>query len=222
MSLFEELKATCPETWRAYVEHAFVRGLGDGTLPEAAFRHYLIQDYHFLVQFARAFALAGYKARTPEDLRRAKDGMAAILDEELALHIGYCREWGLDEPTVLASEEAPACLAYTRYVLETGMAGTLLDLHVALTPCMLGYAEIARWLQAQPWLVREGNPYRPWIEMYAGADFQAAAADESAYIDRLVEREAPSSARCAELARVFSEATRLEADFWQMGLDAAG
>ena len=55
----------------SYVEHPFVQGLGDGTLPEAAFRHYLVQDYLFLIQFARAYGLAAYKADTLAEIRAA-------------------------------------------------------------------------------------------------------------------------------------------------------
>jgi thiaminase/transcriptional activator TenA len=220
--LIEDLKAGCAAEWAAYTRHPFVRQMGEGTLPEAAFRHYLIQDYHFLIHFARAFALAGYKAETPDDLRRAKAGMAAILDEELSLHLAYCAEWGLSEADVVAAPEAEACLAYTRYVLERGMAGGLLDLHVALAPCMLGYEEIARWLLEQPWLKRAGNPYLAWIEMYSGEDYRAAAAEERAYLEELAEREGLSPARQAALQRTFAEATRLEARFWQMGFDLAG
>lgn len=46
--------------------------------------------------------------------------------------------------------EARATLAYTRYVLDTGNRGDLLDLHVALAPCLVGYGEIANWLNVQP------------------------------------------------------------------------
>jgi thiaminase/transcriptional activator TenA len=219
--LFDDLKQSCPADWAAYTRHPFVMQLGRGTLPQAAFRHYLIQDYHFLIHFARAYALAGYKARTPDDLRRAKDGMAAILDVELGLHLDYCRKWGLSEEAVQAAPEAEACLAYTRYVLECGMSGGLLDLHVALAPCMLGYEEIATWLLDQPWLARDDNPYMPWIEMYSGAEYREAAAEERAYLDALVARDAPSPTQRAGLARTFGEATRLEARFWQMGFDLA-
>ncbi len=41
----------------------------------------LEQDYLFLVQFARADALAGYKKQRLADLRAASDGFAAILGE---------------------------------------------------------------------------------------------------------------------------------------------
>ena len=85
--LFDQLKANCTQDWTAYVEHDFVRQLGAGTLPEAAFRQYLIQDYLFLIQFARAYALAVYKSDTLPDMRQAAAGMSAILDIEMGLHV---------------------------------------------------------------------------------------------------------------------------------------
>jgi thiaminase/transcriptional activator TenA len=51
-----------PKSGGAYTEHAFVRALGDGALPEACFRHYL-----FLIHFAHAYALADYKSETLDD-----------------------------------------------------------------------------------------------------------------------------------------------------------
>ena len=58
------------------------------------------------------------------------------------------------------------------------MAGDLLDLHVALAPCIVGYAEIAAELIADPATRLEGNPYRDWIEMYAGEEYREVAAAE--------------------------------------------
>lgn len=86
---FEYLKKSCQSEWRAYIEHSFVRQLGDASLASEAFQHYLKQDYLFLIQFARAFALAAYKSSTLSDLRQAKEGLQAILDIELDLHIHY-------------------------------------------------------------------------------------------------------------------------------------
>lgn len=218
--LFERLKQSCADDWAAYTDHPFVRALGDGTLPEAAFRHYLKQDYLFLIDFARAYALAGYKARGLSDLKRAKDGMAAILDTELTLHAEYCAQWGITEDDLATLRPDMPTLAYTRYVLERGMAGDLLDLHVALAPCMLGYAEIGAALVGKQTDSAERNPYRAWVEMYAGPEFQDAAIEQAAYIDRLAGD--VSEDRFAALARTFREATVLEIGFWQMGLDAAG
>jgi thiaminase/transcriptional activator TenA len=219
-TLFETLKARCPEAWDGYTTHAFVRGLADGTLPEASFKHYLMQDYLFLVQFARAYSLAGYKARTLADLRAAKDAMAALLDRELDLHVAYCAEWGISETDLAELPEATANMAYTRYVMERGMAGDLLDLHVALAPCVLGYGEIGERLNADPATKRDGNPYLPWIETYAGEGYQSHAAEATAYLDALAGPDLPES-RLRDLARTFEQATRLEIGFWEMGLTGA-
>ena len=64
LDLFSHLRDACADEWRAYTDHAFVRGVADGALPQACFRHYLGQDYLFLIHFARAYALAAYKADT--------------------------------------------------------------------------------------------------------------------------------------------------------------
>lgn len=220
-TLFDRLKAGCPEEWRRYTEHDFVQQLAAGTLPEPAFRHYLIQDYLFLIQFARAHALAVYKSDTLADMRHASRGVRAILDTEMSLHVEYCAGWGITEDDIARTPEASACMAYTRYVLERGAAGDLLDLHTALAPCMLGYGEIGARLAADPATVREGNPYGAWIDMYAGDEYQEAVAAEIAFLDDLMARRG-GPGRMELLSDTFEKATRLEIDFWQMGLDAAG
>ena len=67
--LFNRLKSGCRSEWAAYTKHRFVLELGAGTLPKASFRYYLQQDYLFLIHFARAYALAAFKADDLEELR---------------------------------------------------------------------------------------------------------------------------------------------------------
>lgn len=217
---FSDLTAACKQDWRAYIEHDFVRQLGAGTLEDGAFRHYLKQDYLFLIHFGRAYALAAYKSANLADLRQALEGMKAIIDIELGLHIDFCRQWGISEDDLAALPEARATLAYTRYVLDTGSRGDLLDLHVALAPCLVGYGEIANWLNAQSFTRRgEENPFDAWIAMYEGDEFQQAMQAEIAWLNERLAEATP--ARVAELTKIFHDATRLEIDFWQMGLDRA-
>ena len=47
--LFNELKSRCASDWQAYTQHAFIEQLANGSLPEASFKHYLLQDYLFLL-----------------------------------------------------------------------------------------------------------------------------------------------------------------------------
>lgn len=206
--------------WDAYARHPFVEGLRDGTLPRAAYLDYLVQDYVFLFHFARAWALAAAKAETLDEMRTAARTVAALVDEETRLHVATCAAAGIPEAALIAAEEKPANLAYTRYVLEAGHSGDLLDLLAALAPCVLGYGEIGLRL------ARDGAaPYRDWIDAYAGADYQAVCREVGALIDAAaIRRLGPDLAaapRWATLAGRFRTATRLEAGFWDMGLAAA-
>ncbi|WP_033728971.1 thiaminase II [Pseudomonas putida] len=218
MDIFDRLKQAAAPQWRDYVDHAFVQQMGDGTLSEAAFRTYLVQDYLFLIQFARAWALAAYKSRRPADIRAAQAGLAAIL-HETDLHVRLCARWGLSQADIEAAPEHPATVAYTRYVLDCGAAGDLLELHVALAPCVIGYAEIGQSLAARIGNLDE-HPYREWIGEYAGAGYQAVAAAARTHLDSLAAR-SMTDQRFAELAAIFAQASALEADFWQMGLNMA-
>lgn len=217
--LFDRLKQAAGSDWTRYVDHAFVRRMGDGSLPDAAFRTYLVQDYLFLIQFARAYALATYKSRNLADMRAAKAGLSAILDVEIDLHVRLCAGWGLSPAQIEATPEHQATVAYTRFVLDAGMSGDLLDLHVALAPCVLGYAEIARTLAPDGVEALHDHKYREWIGEYAGQAYQDVAAASRWHLDALAAR-AMTEQRFDELAALFAQASRLEADFWQMGLEA--
>ncbi|MBA4502875.1 thiaminase II [Marinobacterium marinum] len=219
MSLYDHLKTRCADDWNAYIQHDFVRHLGQGTLPRECFQHYLKQDYLFLIQFSRAWGLAVFKSEDLTSMRYAQSGLNAMLDTEIGLHVDYCRDWGISEAQLQALPEASATVAYTRYVLDAGFAGDLLDLHVALAPCIIGYAEIANWLAAQPDTVREDSPYAPWIDMYLSDEYQQAANTERELLDTLGQNLPP--ARLEALSKRFRTATRMEASFWQMGLDLA-
>jgi thiaminase (transcriptional activator TenA) len=217
--LFGRLVAAAGAIWPAYTRHDFVLRLAGGDLPEAAFRRYLEQDYLFLIHFARAWGLAVYKSDTLAEMRRAQALVAATLDIEIGLHIDYCRGWGLSEAAMAREPEALETIAYTRFVLDRGLAGDRLDLEVALAPCIVGYAAIAAERIADPATRLDGNPYREWLERYAGADYQSLAREAAAALDEQFGRRG-GEGRFPALAASFASATRLEGDFWQMGLDA--
>ncbi len=217
--LFRRLRDAAGADWTGYTWHPFVQRLADGTLPLAAFRHYLIQDYLFLIHFARAKALAVVKGESLEAMRGKAAAVLSILDET-KLHLRYCAEWGLSEAEVTQVAETAETVSYTRWVMDRGLAGDILDLEVALAPCTVGYGEVARRILADPATVLDGNPYRSWIEAYGAADYQALAEAAALRIDALGVSHG-GEARFARLARDFAEAARLEQRFWQQGLNAA-
>lgn len=214
---FPRLRAAAPD-WDAYTRHGFVEGMRDGSLPRAAFLSYLVQDYLFLIQFSRAWALAVVKADTLEEMRACARTVHALLDHEMALHVQTCAAAGIDIQAMLDTPEAVTNIAYTRYVLDAGVSGDVLDLLVALMPCVLGYGEIGRRLATE---ATPDTPYRAWIDTYAGADYQQTCIEAGALLDRVIARRLgdlpQSSPRWPALVQRFATATRLEAAFWNLG-----
>ncbi len=107
-------------------------------------------------------------------------------------------------------------LAYTRFVLERGVAGDVLDLTVALAPCIMGYAEIAEILDADLATKREGNLYQPWIAAYLGPEYRESVGNAIVMLDLLGAKRGVE-ARYPALLRDFITACRLEACFWDTG-----
>ncbi len=206
-----------PKFWDGYVNHRFVIGLSDGTLPRKEFLNYLRQDYLFLEKFARAWALAVVKALDLEEMKAAVTIVNALIHDEMQLHVKFCRSNGIDELELSRTEEAPANLAYTRYVLETGYTGSFLDLMAALAPCVFGYGEIGRQLAQKS----TNDTYIDWISTYSSSEYQELCGTVGSLIDRAVSlrlgEQAYETPIWIELCEKFKIATKLEINFWEMG-----
>ncbi|CAF1229451.1 unnamed protein product [Adineta steineri] len=218
-SFIQLLKNECTQEWFDYTHHRFVEDMGNGTLPHTSFKHYLIQDYIFLTNFARCNALAAYKSSTMKEILHAAN-IVCHIGRESELHISYCAEWGIDPESVSSIREARPNLAYTRFTLDCGMSGDLLDLYVALSACLLGYGEIGTRLFEDP-KTKQDSPYWKWISNYAAEDYQVACREGADLIERLVIDYGVwySTVRIKKLINIFKTATELEIGFWAMGLN---
>ncbi|KAI0460351.1 Phosphomethylpyrimidine kinase-domain-containing protein [Xylaria acuta] len=191
--------------WHRFVNHPFVLALGNGELPLESFKKYLIQDYLYLVHFARANALASYKAKNMQDIA-AGTKMVQHIHTEMKLHIDYCKSFGIEKEEIEATEEHQACTAHTRYVLDIGQSEDWLGLQVSLAPCLLGYGAIAKQLHADPRTKTEGNTYWPWILNYVADDYVQAVQTGCELIERNAVLHSPS--RIEELVKIFIHATK--------------
>ncbi|WP_310620176.1 thiaminase II [Flexibacterium corallicola] len=217
MSLFERLKADCPVVWNNYIDHEFTRGVGNGSLSKDAFLRYLAQDYLFLIEFSRAYALSIYKSNTLDQMKRGLKGVQSILDTEMQLHVRFSEKWGIHEQDLVNTKPEIATTAYTQFVLHSGMKGDLLDLKVALAPCVIGYAEIGRSLLQSSNATGAENPFNDWILEYAGEEYQNLANEAIQELD-LLASEYMTEQRYSRVLEIFEKATQLEVNFWDMGL----
>ncbi|KAJ2902623.1 putative hydroxymethylpyrimidine/phosphomethylpyrimidine kinase 2 [Zalerion maritima] len=196
--------------WNRFVYHPFVMALGDGTLPIESFKGYLVQDYLYLVHFARANALASYKAKNMKDVA-ACAAIVTHISHEMTLHLDYCSGFGIPREGIESTEERKEC---TAYVLDIGQSEDWLGLQVALAPCLLGYGAVAQMLIQHPETENEGNVYLKWIKNYVADDYVEAVKAGQDLLERHALLQAPT--RIEKLVKIFIHATKMEIGFWEM------
>ncbi|MBM3644403.1 MAG: TenA family protein [Alphaproteobacteria bacterium] len=156
--------------------HPFVQGLGNGGLPLASFRTYVAQDAFFLEGFARAYAFC--LAHTTD--RAGLDGFASLIAgvvDELRLHAGYAKRWGVSLAGVVTQ---PATRAYVDFLLGIARGGDIGETAAAMAPCMRLYAFLGQELARGP----VAPAYAEWVRTYADPGFEGLALRLEELLDR--------------------------------------
>ena len=164
MSLSQELWRDSSEIAESCLQHPFVRGLADGTLPPERYAKFIAQDAFFLDVFARAYAAGVFRAPDHEG-RRVWHELQSGVFEELKLHAAASKEMGIDLTRVTPLQ---ATRAYTDFLLGNAFGGTLGELVAAMAPCMRLYYYLGSCLAAEG---RPTHQYASWIETYASPEF---------------------------------------------------
>lgn len=187
----------------------FNRELAAGTLEAARFRHYMIQDAHYLEGFARALSLASARGwHADHVVHFAKAAEVAILVER-SLHADYFVHFGITPADFAATEPTPVCDHYVCFLLRTCALDDFEVGLAALLPCFWIYREVGRHIHAR---AADPNPYRAWIDTYAGIEFEQAVDAVIEIVDTVA---AAASARTREkMSAAFRQASRLEWLFW--------
>lgn len=169
MAFTDDITETADHIWSAILDHPMVQQLGDGTLDEDPFRYWVRQDYVYLIEYSRVFALGAAKAPTLKHMGTFADLLESTVNVEMDLHRSYAAEFDIPEAELETTDPAPTTRAYTDFLVRTAAMGTFGDIVAALLPCMWGFNETGRRLAAA------GKPdddrYADWIDMYAGEEF---------------------------------------------------
>ena len=206
------LRTAAASVWEAQHEHPFIRGIGDGSLDIARFRHWVRQDYRFLIEYARMLATASARAPSLEAMTKLAQLTNETLNTEMALHRSYAAEFGISEEELEREEMSPTCRAYTDFLVRTATTGSFPELVGALLPCMWGFSEVGHRLATGG---RPADPrYAAWIDMYASTEFAELAAWCRGLLDRVADGLPESELRLVEEAFVTS--SRYEYLFWEM------
>ena len=214
MTVSQRLYEAARPVWQACRAHPFVAGIGDGTLDGEKFRYFLLQDYLYLFDYARVFALGVVKARDPELMRAFSANVDAILGGEMKIHRAYMARLGVTEEQVLAVTPALANLSYTRYMLSAAFAGGPAEILAAILSCSWSYAEIGAELARENPACLEDPFYGEWVRGYAGEEYQRTNQALIGLTDRVTEGCPEEQYR--RLEEIFVACSRYELGFWDM------
>lgn len=212
-SFTDRLHEAAAPVWAQCLSHPFVAGLGDGSLALEKFRHFMIQDYLYLFDYAKVFALGVVKARAPERMCAFAQSVNDILNGEMNLHRAYMKRLGIDEAQTQAARPALANLSYVNYMLSVAHTGMEAEIVAAILACSWSYAEIGCAL-AQRSGATAHPLYGEWIQSYASEEY---AASNDAMIRLMNEvAEGASEERLQHLTEIFVHCSRYELEFWNM------
>ncbi len=213
----QELRESAREIWAGYHTHPFVRGLGDGTLDLEKFRYFMIQDYLYLFEYAKLFALGVAKSRSRERMQMFAGMAYSTLNGEMGIHRSYMKRLEITEEELDATPAALANVSYTNYMLAVGYAGDDLDILVAVLACAWSYQEIAQELVRQNPEAPSHPLYGEWVQGYISEEYGKTVEENIAGVDALAEGISPE--RKAYLTEVFRNCSRYEAGFWDMAYE---
>ena len=213
MAFADDIERESRPIRQAILAHPFVAGVGAGTLETARFKHYVLQDYVYLIDYSRALALAAAKAPDLPTMGWFAHLLDETLNREMDLHRRYCAQFGISRSELESTIAAPTTVAYTSYLLRLAHQGSFAELVAGLLPCQWGYWEIGNHL------ARQGEPidaplYCQWIRMYADPEFAALADQLRNLANRLGESAGPIE--LAAMGQAYLTSLRFECRFWDM------
>lgn len=203
------------ELWRdtlpifaAILRHPFIAELTDGSLSRDRFVFYMKQDAQYLRDFSRALAITGARLPDPAASQSFLGFAQGAMTVEGLLHENYFKQFGV----TLDIGKAPACFAYTQYLLAAASTAPHTEAGAALLPCFWIYREVGKEIVRRTSGRLEGNPYARWIETYSGVEFDQSVTRAIEVVEALA-AEAPEPARRAMRA-AYEQSARLEWMFW--------
>ena len=213
LSVSARLRQAAAPIWEECLRHPFVTGIGDGTLGAEKFQYFMLQDYLYLFDYARVFALGVVKARDPKLMRTFAENVNAILGGEMNIHRAYMERLGITEDQVFAVKPALDNTSYTHYMLAVAESGGPMEIVAAILACSWSYAEIGRALAKRPGAA--DHPfYGEWVRGYASENYAATNQALMALMDELAKD--ATGAQFDRLEEIFVNCSRYELGFWDM------
>lgn len=213
MTTTQRLMQAVAPIWDAYNTHPFVLGIQNGTLPQEKFRFYILQDYLYLQDYSKAFAIGVAKAKSLETARLFAQYIP-VMDGELDIHSGYLAKLNVTQQELDQTPRALDNLSYTSYMLRIAYEEGEAEALTAILACACSYQQIAqRMVAARPESVQDPF-YGEWVQGYLSEGYAASNQVLLDTLDRLTAHY--TEPQLAHLTDIFTACSRYELTFWEM------
>ncbi|MBU93419.1 MAG: thiaminase II [Chloroflexi bacterium] len=216
MSFTKELYSETKDIQSLIINHKFPMGIGDGTLDISCFKHFIEQDYLFLIEYGKILGLATIKSPDYITMSKFSILLQETLNTEMQLHLSFCEKIGITESRLQNLAPTNATSAYTNFLVKTGYESDFPKIAAALLPCMATYAEIGTKLNSIK-LPGIHPAYSEWINMYAGNEFQELAEWMTNLVNKIAED--CTEQQKQKMKTIYIYSCKFELDFWSSSLD---
>lgn len=213
MKLTEILFEHAKPIWDGYLKQDFVAELGRGTLSKDRFRFYMVQDYLYLLQYSKVFALGIVKSRDEESMCRFAEMVHNTLQNEMNIHKHYMKRLGITEEELKTQKMAHANTSYTSYMLEVAYGQGVLEILAAILSCAWSYEMIGE-NHGKIKGACEHPLFGEWVQGYSSLEYAESTKDIIDWMDAL--GEGISKEALENLIDIFVRCSRYEHDFWEM------
>ncbi|MEG1481987.1 thiaminase II [Clostridium sp.] len=211
--LFEESR----EIFDGYLEHPFIKELGEGILDKDKFKEYLVQDYLYLKEYAKVFCVGVIKSESMDEMKFFYNSIKGTMEDETAVHIKYLEGFNISTEKAENSKINLINTSYTSYMLGQALTGDIYDIIAAVLPCTWSYSYIGRKLLDKYKNKLENNFYKDWIEMYACEEYDKFT---ELWINYTNEKcKDLSKEKKEKLKDIFIKSSIYEMQFWDMAYE---
>jgi len=200
--------------WDALLDNEFCKKMGNGTASLDGFRYYMIQDLHYLRAFVKYKLRLYAKAEKWDDVKQAADSIpndVKYADDQLNALI---KQLGLTEKQIFDAPVHDDVQDYINYEALAAQEYGWFDLHILLLPCIIGYYEISKRLDAASSTLKGTVYYDQWIKPNNGGSSAQKYRD---FVNMNVDDYA-SSEKKKEWSRIFGSACKREIKVFNTGL----
>lgn len=218
MPLIEIFLTATEDIWAQYHSHPFVKGIGDGTLEKEKFKYYILQDYLYLKDYIKVFALGIAKARSTETTALFASYIHLLMEGEMDIHKGYMGIFGISEEEIAITPRALDNVSYTSYMLRIAYEEGEAEILTAVLSCAYSYELIVKKLLADNPAAASHPFYGGWIQGYTADAYIKRNRNLFHTLDKLTE--SYTRQQIKHLVEIFSTCSRYELAFWDMAWEA--